>query len=311
MEVRASDADRDRVAGQLRDHYGAGRLTDTELSERLDGVYAARGTGELERYTADLPVAPAPGQPTATRYVTRGGRALRTSVKVHATVFVLVNAMLIAIWALTGGGAFWPIWSLLGWGVGLGAHAAPILAGAGTRPYEEQRALPRAVERAAAPDGTVTLLFTDIEGSTALNERLGDLRYMELLRSHHAIVRRQVEARGGFEVKEQGDGFMVAFGSARNAVECARGIQSEMGMLPDVRVRIGLHTGEAIRENTDFYGRNVTLAARIAARARGGETLVSEIVKRLTESAGDLEFTDERDLELDGISGTQRIYAVA
>ena len=103
---------------------------------------------------------------------------------------------------------------------------------------------------------------------------------------------------------------MAAFASARNAVTCARAVHAELARLPDVRVRIGLHTGEAIREDTDFYGRNVTLAARIAARARGGETLVSEIVMRLTESAGDLEFTDERELELDGITGTQRVYRV-
>jgi len=64
---------------------------------------------------------------------------------------------------------------------------------------------------AAAPDGTVTILFSDIEGSSALNERLGDVRWLELLRAHHRTVRDQVRARGGFEVKSQGDGFMIAF----------------------------------------------------------------------------------------------------
>jgi class 3 adenylate cyclase len=312
MDVRASDADRERVAALLRDHYGAGRLTDDELSERLDGVYGARRTGELERYTADLPAAPAPGRGTPKRVVTPAGRALRTSVLCHATIYALVHGLLIAIWALSGGGEFWPVWSLLGWGVGLGAHAAPLIAGAGTRPYgEPQRELPPAVQRAAAPDGTVTLLFTDIEGSTALNERLGDLRYVELVRRHHALIRKQIQGCGGYEVKVQGDGFMVAFPSARSAVGCARAIQAEIAALPDVRVRIGLHTGEAIREDSDFYGRNVALAARIARCARGGETLASEIVKRLTESAGDIDFTDERELELDGIAGVQRVYAVA
>lgn len=309
MDVRASDADRDRVAAQLREHYGAGRLTDDELSERLDGVYGARQASELVRYTADLPAERAPGRPPK-RHVTSGGRALRTSVRIHATIYVLVHAMLVAIWALSGGGEFWPVWSLLGWGVGLGAHAAPVLAGAGTRPYEPQRTVPKAVEQAAAPDGTVTLLFSDIEGSTALNDRLGDVRYMDLLRRHHAIVRDCLKARGGYEVKVQGDGFMLAFPSARGAIDCARDIQAGMAELPDVRVRIGLHTGEAIREDADFYGRNVALAARIAGCARGGETLVSEIVKRLTDSAGDLRFGAERELELDGITGTQRVYAV-
>ncbi|MEE8346459.1 MAG: AAA family ATPase, partial [Dehalococcoidia bacterium] len=73
----------------------------------------------------------------------------------------------------------------------------------------------------AAPDGTVTILFSDIEGSTAITERLGDQRWLELLRQHNAIVREQVAAHEGFEVKAEGDGFMLAFGSARKALACA------------------------------------------------------------------------------------------
>jgi class 3 adenylate cyclase len=172
------------------------------------------------------------------------------------------------------------------------------------------------LRRAAAPDGTVTILFSDIEGSTALNERLGDVRWHELLRAHHAVVREQVRAHGGFEVKSQGDGFMVAFPSARRALHCARAIQgaidSYLGEHPDgpIRVRIGLHTGEAIRDQADFYGRNVVLAARIADAARGGEILASSVVKELTESAGDVRFADGRDVELKGVEGTFRVYNV-
>src|SRR5206468_1190921 len=79
----------------------------------------------------------------------------------------------------------------------------------------------------AAPDGTVTILFTDIEGYTAMTERLGDLRAQEVLRAHNAIIREQVTAHGGFEVKSQGDGFMVAFSSARRAILCAIAMQRE------------------------------------------------------------------------------------
>ncbi len=169
---------------------------------------------------------------------------------------------------------------------------------------------------AAAPDGTVTILFSDIEGSTVVNERLGDLRWLELLRVHHAVVREQIQAHGGFEVKTHGDGFMVAFSSARRAVECACAIQHaidrEFGGHPEapVRVRIGLHTGEAIKQGSDFYGKNIVVAARIADSARGGEILTSAVVKQLTESAGDLEFVQERDLELVGLVGTHRVYRV-
>src|SRR5204863_10061089 len=79
-----------------------------------------------------------------------------------------------------------------------------------------------------APDGTVTILFSDIEGFTALTERMGDLRAQEVLRRHNDLVRDQIEACAGYEVKSQGDGFMVAFAGARKAVRCAIGIQQAL-----------------------------------------------------------------------------------
>jgi class 3 adenylate cyclase len=129
-------------------------------------------------------------------------------------------------------------------------------------------------------------------------------------------VRDQVRAHRGFEVKSQGDGFMVAFPSARSAVHCARAIQLEMqtklGNHPEgpVQVRIGLHTGEAIKEEGDFYGRNVTLAARIAGQAEPGAILASSVVKHLTESAGDVRFGTPQTVELKGL-GTETVYPIA
>jgi class 3 adenylate cyclase len=167
----------------------------------------------------------------------------------------------------------------------------------------------------AAPDGTVTLLFTDIEGSTALNERLGDQRWMDVLRVHNAMVRDAIAAHGGFEVKSQGDGFMIAFGSARRALQCAIDLQSAIAdhnrvAEEPVQVRIGLHTGEAIKEADDFYGHHVNLAARIAGQAQGGEILVSSLLKDLTDSSGEFVFDDGRDVELRGLSNAQRVYEV-
>jgi class 3 adenylate cyclase len=162
----------------------------------------------------------------------------------------------------------------------------------------------------------VTILFSDIEGSTALNERLGDARWLELLRVHHRVVRGQVQAYGGFEVKVQGDGFMVAFPGARRAVQCARAIQqaidSEFHGRADgpITVRIGLHTGEALKEEDDFYGQAVVLAARITEQARGGEILASAVVKELAASGGDISFDDEREIELKGLTGRFRVYRV-
>jgi class 3 adenylate cyclase len=78
-----------------------------------------------------------------------------------------------------------------------------------------------------------------------------------------------------------------------------------------IRVRIGLHTGEVIRDAGDFFGRNVNLAARIAAMAQGGEVLVSSLVKELTEAAGDVVFRQEQEVQFKGLSDTHRVYGVA
>jgi class 3 adenylate cyclase/tetratricopeptide (TPR) repeat protein len=169
---------------------------------------------------------------------------------------------------------------------------------------------------ATAADGTVTIMFSDIEDSTVITERLGDVRWMEVLREHNRIVREQVAAHEGFEVKSQGDGFMVAFASASRAVECAVAVQRAFSAAAEadpeeaIRVRIGLHTGEAIRERDDFFGRNVILAARIAAQARGGEVLVSSLLKELTEADAAVRFGEPRELSLKGLSGTYRVHAV-
>jgi class 3 adenylate cyclase len=168
----------------------------------------------------------------------------------------------------------------------------------------------------ASPEGTVTILFSDIEGSTAANERLGDRRWLEVLRAHNRIVRREVAAQRGFEVKCQGDGFMIAFGSARRAALCAVGVQRALGEYAQahpeeaVRIRIGLHTGEVVKEAEDFFGTNVALAARVASVAQGGEILVSGLLKDLLESSGEVEFGPPRDVELKGISGPRRVHEI-
>jgi class 3 adenylate cyclase len=167
-----------------------------------------------------------------------------------------------------------------------------------------------------APDGTVTILFSDIESSTELNERLGDQRFLELLREHNEIVRDEVRAHRGFEVKAQGDGFMIAFASPRDGVDCSIAIQRalsarmEDGGAEPIHVRMGLHTGEAIRERDDFFGRNVVLAARIAAQARGGEILVSAPLKELAGADGEVSFGDPRELGLKGLSGMHTVHPV-
>ena len=340
--LRASDGDREEVVGALREHFRAGRLTEDELAARVGDAYGARTRLQLDALTLDLPARETAlpttrdPRPPPAREVTPVGRGLRASFHIHLVVYLVVNLALIGIWVAAGGGYFWPIWPIIGWGIGVGAHYAPIAADVGTRRRRLSSAGPRlaapsallevaadlALERpnlqsAAAPDGTVTIMFSDIEGSSALNERLGDARWLALLLEHHRILREQIQAHGGYEVKVEGDGFMLAFAGARRAVQCAQAILSaidaELGSHPDgpVRVRIGLHTGEALKQEDDFYGKAVVLAARIAALARGGEILTSAIVRDMVQSGGDIGFEDECEIELKGLAGTYRIFRVA
>jgi class 3 adenylate cyclase len=163
--------------------------------------------------------------------------------------------------------------------------------------------------------GTVTILFTDIEGSTALAQRLGDKAYHALLAEHNRILREQVACHGGHEVKSMGDGFMVAFASAARALSCAVDIQKAFAAYNEtaeqpIRVRIGLNTGESIEEAGDYFGTAVTLAARIAARAQGGQILVSEVVRTVGGSLAGVEFRDAGRKQLKGIKGRQRVFEV-
>jgi class 3 adenylate cyclase len=167
----------------------------------------------------------------------------------------------------------------------------------------------------AAPDGTVTVLFTDIENSTVLTERLGDAQWLDVLRQHNAVVRNRIKEHGCFEVKSQGDGFMIASQSARRALHCAVGIQRDLAahnktVAEPIQVRMGLHTGEVLKDADDFFGKHVILASRIAGKARGGEILVSSLLREITESGGDIPFGESREVELKGLSGTYRIHEV-
>ncbi len=164
-------------------------------------------------------------------------------------------------------------------------------------------------------DGALAILFTDIESSTELNERFGDRRWLDVLRRHNAIVRECVGKYGGYEVKSQGDGFMVTFDDPQRAVQAAIAIQREMSAHNDhhpdeaVRVRIGLHAGEAIREAGDVFGRNVALAARVAAEATGGQILMTSAVEEFAGS--DLDVGPAREVELKGLAGSHRLHEVA
>jgi class 3 adenylate cyclase len=162
--------------------------------------------------------------------------------------------------------------------------------------------------------GTLTIVFSDIEGSTRRAEQLGDEAWLALLGFHNRLVRRQVDRAGGYEVKAQGDGFMLAFPSARSAILCSmeimRALEAHGRSRPNdaLRVRIGMHTGEAIEEDGDLFGKPVVLAARIANQASGGEILVSSLVREIVESRGDLAFGASREVELKGLGGRHLLH---
>jgi hypothetical protein len=117
VQVRVSDRERDQVVASLREHAGEGRLEMDELAERLDSVYAARTRADLAALTADLPE-PSPRSP-----VEEHGPRQR-ELRSHVAAFVAVNLLLVAIWALTGAGYFWPVWPILGWGIGVASHTS-------------------------------------------------------------------------------------------------------------------------------------------------------------------------------------------
>jgi len=176
--------------------------------------------------------------------------------------------------------------------------------------HDEERGSPMRV----AP-GLQIILFTDMEGSTGLTQRLGDAAAQELVRTHNTIVREALAAHEGSEIKHTGDGIMAAFSSASGAIECAIAIQNacvqDVEAHPDapVRVRIGLNAGEPVAEEEDLFGTAVQMAARIATRAEPGQILVSDVVRQLAAGKGFL-FSEEGDVALRGFDDPVRLYRV-
>ena len=175
------------------------------------------------------------------------------------------------------------------------------------------------IARVAGPDGTVTIMFSDIEGSTSLNSELGDAAWVKLLAAHDQLVRTWVDKHRGLIVKNQGDGYMVVFSTPQLAVDASLDIQRALGAKRQrsrrlrrtpIRVRIGLHTGTAIERDGDWFGSNVAMAARVAAMADGGEVLVTEEITQQLDAAPGLRFVEQDAVELKGLPGTHRLHLV-
>jgi len=148
----------------------------------------------------------------------------------------------------------------------------------------------------ANDEGTLTIVFSDIESSTEMASSVGDAQWMQVLAEHNRIILSRVAEFGGRDIKSQGDGFMLSFPSARRALIAMIRVQQD----------ITLHTGEVIKgDDGDVFGRHVIMAARIAGQATGGQILVSDIVRRITEGGGDLPFGDETSIALKGLGDSE------
>ena len=180
---------------------------------------------------------------------------------------------------------------------------------------EEQSPSPLGAGVPSAPSGLLTILFTDMESSTALRQRLGDAQAQEVVHTHDAIVREALGAHGGSEIKHTGDGIMASFPSASSGLECAvaiqRGVAAYVEEHPDppLAVYIGLNAGEPIAEEEDLFGTSVDLARRICDRAEPSVILVSNVVRELAAGKGFL-FSDLGGTVLRGFEDPVRLYEV-
>jgi len=168
----------------------------------------------------------------------------------------------------------------------------------------------------AAADGTVTLFFSDIEDSTALNDKVGDAAWVRVLAAHDGLLRARVDRYRGQVVKTAGDGFMVAFRDAEAACRAAVGVQKDLRRTHDprlrqVRVRIGIHTGRVVSRDGDYFGRNVAIAARIGDLAEGGEVLASTAVRDALDDDASVVLEEAGEVELKGLPDTHVIWRVA
>ena len=172
----------------------------------------------------------------------------------------------------------------------------------------------------SATSALVTILFTDMQSSTAFTQRLGDAKAQEVRRAHNEIVRAALSANGGSEIKHTGDGIMASFPSTSGALECAiaiqRGVAAHVEEHPDspLGVYIGLNAGEPITEDdpggrVDLFGTSVDLAARICDHAEPGQIIASDVVRQLA-AGKDFLFADLGETELRGFEDPVRLYEV-
>jgi class 3 adenylate cyclase len=171
-------------------------------------------------------------------------------------------------------------------------------------------------ETTASTGGFRAIMFTDIEGSTAVTQMLGDAAAQEMVRTHNEIVRRALHRFSGAEVKHTGDGIMASFFSAAASIECAIAVQRALAAHsalnanhPPFYVRIGINAGEPVMEGGDLFGTAVQVASRICSRADARQILVSDVVRQVVAGKGFL-FADQGESDLRGFEDPVRLFEV-
>ncbi len=171
-----------------------------------------------------------------------------------------------------------------------------------------------ALSRMSSPDGAVTLMLSDIADAGAAAEQLGAERWEQLVHDHHLLVERLVGAHDGQVVKFQDDGFLASFNSAHAGLHAALELQRTFAAgpadQPPLAIRVGLHSGFVMGNPEQLMGRNVVLASRIAAQAKGGEILVSSTAKEYTQTDPSFRFEEHGEYHFKGLHGEHVVYSL-
>ncbi len=162
-------------------------------------------------------------------------------------------------------------------------------------------------------EGMASVMFTDIVNSSAIAEKLGDRVWTEAIQKHLELAREVIEAQSGTLVKSLGDGTMSSFSSARAALMAAAELQRRNATEqsePPLRIRVGIHTGDVIQTDDDFFGTVVNKAARVAASAAPGEICLSDATQLLVDGQDELTFGEPRSVSLKGLPGNHTVYSL-
>ena len=171
-----------------------------------------------------------------------------------------------------------------------------------------------ALSRMSSPDGAVTLMLSDIADAGAAAEKLGPEPREQLLRDHHLLVERIVGSHDGQVMKFQDDGFLASFNSAHAGLHAAVDLQRTFVAGPaqqrSLAIRVGVHSGFVMGNPEQLMGRNVVLASRIAAQAKGGEVLLSSTAKEYTQTDPSFSFEEHGEYHFKGLLGEHVVYSL-